>query len=572
MKLIRGLTVNFMMSSFSFRTIFWGGLVLLLTVPAQAQQVTSQEGEWTEFRPATKNDISKPLTASEFEPPLLVGKIDFSRDTEAVFETQRSSVRVGSVLVQTTATIDHAMFEKAIEPFLGQELDSDELAKLVQQITEIARSNGMILADAHIPPQKVELGIVKIVLNVGSIDEIRIEGSANKALKSLLDPLVGQTTVRGELERRLMLANNIPQIIVRKTELIKEEGRQILLVSVEEKPKAKGRLVLDNFGSQRIGPIRARLKVEAVALLDDSDYLDATFRSNPVDPGEMVAASSVYGIGIGNNGTRAEIAVAWSKSNIDPRNGFDRRGGRSRYASLSLSHPVVRSRTANLWLEGQFEYLKIDQKSLGALLQSDTVVTMNAGLSASKRLGAGWLRSGAQIRQGFGILGASGEARPYSSRFDADGRFTSAKAWVNWAGKVADDLTLRVAVSGQLASEPLLSAEEIGLGGSYSGRAFEYYEKSGDQGVAAFVEIGHEISQPLNWIDRLQPYVFLDGGYVDNLNGGFGGGTLVSSGGGIRAEIGKLDLQFETALPLHQSSMGGVQSSPQFNVQVGMEF
>jgi hemolysin activation/secretion protein len=572
MKLIRGLTFNFMMSSFSFRTIFWGGLVLLLTVPAQAQQVISQEGEWTEFRPATKNDISKPLTASQFEPPLLVGKIDFSRDTEAVFETQRSSVRVGSVLVQTTATIDHAMFEEAIEPLLGQELDSDELAKLVQQITEIARSNGMILADAHIPPQKVELGIVKIILNVGSIDEIRIEGSANKALKSLLDPLVGQTTVRGELERRLMLANNIPQIIVRKTELIKEEGRQILLVSVEEKPKAKGRLVLDNFGSQRIGPIRARLKVEAVALLDDSDYLDATFRSNPVDPGEMVAASSVYGIGIGNNGTRAEIAVAWSKSNIDPRNGFDRRGGRSRYASLSLSHPVVRSRTANLWLEGQFEYLKIDQKSLGALLQSDTVVTMNAGLSASKRLGAGWLRSGAQIRQGFGILGASGEAGPYSSRFDADGRFTSAKAWVNWAGKVADDLTLRVAVSGQLASEPLLSAEEIGLGGSYSGRAFEYYEKSGDQGVAAFVEIGHEISQPLNWIDRLQPYVFLDGGYVDNLNGGFGGGTLVSSGGGIRAEIGKLDLQFETALPLHQSSMGGVQSSPQFNVQVGMEF
>lgn len=572
MKLIRGLTVNFMMSSFSFRTIIWGGLVLLLTVPAQAQQVISQEGEWTEFRPATKNDISKPLTASEFEPPLLVGKIDFSRDTEAVFETQRSSVRVGSVLVQTTATIDHAMFEKAIEPFLGQELDSDELAKLVQQITEIARSNGMILADAHIPPQKVELGIVKIVLNVGSIDEIRIEGSANKALKSLLDPLVGQTTVRGELERRLMLANNIPQIIVRKTELIKEEGRQILLVSVEEKPKAKGRLVLDNFGSQRIGPIRARLKVEAVALLDDSDYLDATFRTNPVDPGEMVAASSVYGIGIGNNGTRAEIAVAWSKSNIDPRNGFDGRGGRSRYASLSLSHPVVRSRTANLWLEGQFEYLKIDQKSLGALLQSDTVVTMNAGLSASKRLGAGWLRSGAQIRQGFGVFGASGATGPYSSRFDADGRFTSAKAWVNWAGKVADDLTLRVAVSGQLASEPLLSAEEIGLGGSYSGRAFEYYEKSGDQGVAAFVEIGHELSQPLNWLDRLQPYVFLDGGYVDNLNGGFGGGTLVSSGGGIRAEIGKLDLQFETALPLHQSSVGGVQSSPQFNVQVGMEF
>lgn len=560
------------MPSLSVRTIFWGGLFLLLTVPAQAQQAISQEGEWTEFRPAAKTDISKPPTASEFEPPLLVGKIDFSRDTEAVFDTQRSSVRVGSVLVQTTATIDHAMFEKAIEPLLGQELDSDELAKLVEQIAEIARSNGMILADAHIPPQKVELGIVKIILNVGSIDEIRIEGSSNKALKSLLDALVGQTAVRGELERRLMLANNIPQIIVKKTELVKEKGRQILVVSVQEKPKTKGRLVLDNFGSQRIGPLRARLKVEAVALLDDSDYLDATFRSNPVDPGEMAAASSVYGIGIGHNGTRAEIAVAWSKSNIDPRNGFDRRGGRSQYASLALSHPVKRSRTANLWLEGQFEYLKIDQKSFGALLQSDTVVTLNLGLSASRRLGEGWLRSGTQIRQGFGILGASGEAGPYSSRFDGDGRFTLAKAWVNWSGKVADDFTLRIAVSGQLASEPLLSSEEMGLGGSYSGRAFEYYERSGDQGITAFAEIGHEISRPFNWLDRLQPYVFIDGGYVDNLNGGFGGGTLVSAGGGIRAEIGTLDLQFETALPLHQSAVGSIQSSPKFNVQVGMEF
>ena len=557
-----------MMSLFSCRTLLWGCLSLLLAAPVQAVQ----DGEWSEFRPATQSGSMEPRGASEPDPPLLVSKIDILRDAEPAFEAQRPSVRVGSVLIETTATIDHAKFDTAIEPFLGREVAADELAKLVQHIADIARSSGMILANAYIPRQKIELGIVKVVLNTGSIDEVRIEGSTNQALKALLEPLVGQTAVQSELERRLMLVNNIPQIIVKKTELLREKDRQILLVSVTEKPKSKARLVLDNFGSKRIGPLRARLKVEAVALLDDSDYLDATFRSNPVDPGEMVAASSVYGIGIGHNGTRAEMAVAWSKSNIDPRNGFDRRGGRSQYASLSVSHPVKRSRTANLWVEGQFEYLKIDQKSLGALLQSDTVVTMTVGVNASKRLGDGWLRSGTQIRQGLGILGATGSVGPYSSRFDADGRFTSARAWVNWSGNLADDLTLRLAVSGQLASEPLLSSEEMGLGGSYLGRAFEFYERSGDQGIAAFAEIGHGISRPFNWLDRLQPYVFIDGGYVHNLNGGFGGGTLVSTGTGLRAEIGKLDVQVETALPLHQSGVDNVQTSPKFNVQVGLEF
>lgn len=554
------------------RIVVFGSLLLSIAAPLFAQSTTVQEGEWTAFLPGIALDEPNPLNKVEEQQPQLVSNISYLDQKDIEVEDNAPSVRIGSILIQSEAIIDHAMFDNVIEPFLGQELASDELAKLVQQIADVARSNGMIFADAYIPRQEIELGIVKIILTVGVIDEVRIEGSDNRAIRQLLDPMVGQMVRRPELERRLMLINNIPQIIVKKTELLKEGARRILLVRVEQRKKASGQLVLDNYGSTRIGPIRARLKVEAVALLDDSDVLSVTFRANPVDPSELLSASALYAIGLNDQGTRADFTVAWSRSDIDPRSGFNQRVGKSQYASLSLLHPITRSRTENLWVEGQLEYLKIEQQDYLALLQSDTVVTVSLSLSASKRIGSGWFRSGAQLRQGLNLFGANSGSNSLASRFDADGQFTSARAWMNWSGKISDHLTLRTALSGQIASEPLLSSEEMGIGGSFLGRAFEYYERSGDQGISGLLELGYEFTEPLHWLDRVQPFAFVDAGYVHNLQSGFGSGALVSAGGGLRADIGRVDIQIEAALPVRQSGDGVRDTSPKLNLQLGLEF
>lgn len=218
------------------------------------------------------------------------------------------------------------------------------------------------------------------------------------------------------------------------------------------------------------------------------------------------------------------------------------------------------------------EYLKVEQESLGAILQSDTVVTLSVGLSSSLKVANGWLRAGTQLRQGLGVLGANRQGDPLSSRFDGDGQFTSTRAWASWSGKPVGDVTLRMAVSGQLASESLLSTEEKGLGGTYVGRAFEFYDRSGDQGVLALAEIGYEFSKPFSWIKRLQPYAFFDGGYVANLRGGFGGGTLISAGGGFRADVGKFGLQLETAVAIHTSNSSTTSTEPEINFQLGFDF
>ena len=557
-----------------FSGSYYFAIVGALLAPAQlcAQVNGAADGEWRAFLPAATKDDKPDRNEVNVEAPQLIRSEAANILQQPLPANSGDGIRVGSVLIETDSSVNHKMFEKVIEPYLGSSATSEDLAKLAQEIAELARSQGMILANAYVPEQQIELGIVRIKLDAGSIDKVRIEGSSNKALYQLLEPLVGQTVMQHELERRLMLANNIPQIIVRQTELVNENGARVLVVRVQQRKKTSRQFVVDNFGSNKIGPLRARLSVEAVALLDDSDSLNVTFRTNPAEPQELLAASVLYGVGLGSNGTRAEIATAWSDSNIDPSSGFGKRNAGSRYASFAVNHPVYRSRTSNLWAEGQFEYLEVDQDSFGAVLQSDTVVTLSVGLSSSYRLGNGWLRTGAQLRQGLGIFGANGPLDPFSSRADADGTFTLARAWANWSGYAVGNMTLRMAVSGQYSADPLLSSEEMGLGGAYTGRAFDFYERSGDNGILALAELGYEYSNTKSWIRRLQPYVFVDGGYVGNFRSGYGTGTLVSAGTGIRAGLGIFDLQVEAAAPVYTS--GAIYSSDdsRVNLQLGLDF
>jgi hemolysin activation/secretion protein len=112
----------------------------------------------------------------------------------------------------------------------------------------------------------------------------------------------------------------------------------------------------------------------------------------------------------------------------------------------------------------------------------------------------------------------------------------------------------------------------MGLGGAYTGRAFDFYERSGDNGVLALAELGYEYTKSKSWIRRVQPYVFIDGGYVSNFRNGYGTGTLVSAGTGIRAGLGMFDLQVEAAAPVYTSGAISSSDDPRVNVQLGLDF
>ena len=135
------------------------------------------------------------------------------------------------------------------------------------------------------------------------------------------------------------------------------------------------------------------------------------------------------------------------------------------------------------------------------------------------------------------------------------------------------DLGINVAVRSQLASPPLLISEETGLGGANFVRGYDYSERTGDQALLAYGELNYSWDSLPGPLAELEFYGFVDGGKAYNLDEGFGGGSLFSSGGGFRADIGKsLTGGLEVAVPLSGVRYDTGDSSARVRFQVSQSF
>ncbi len=555
----------------------YGFLLSVAAVATWPASAWGQQGEPVvndaqEIIDARENELKeREALKPQREEPVLPVEADNAPAPALPKGSGEQSFRVGAILIDGAPQLDQSVFAGTIEPMIGRELSREDLADLTQQIAEIARDNGYVFASAYIPRQQMELGILRVTLDTGVIDEVRIVGSDNIEVRELLERLVGRNVTRDFVERQILLANDIPKVRVGKTAFLREDGKRILQVNLRD-VKNSHRLSADNYGSNSFGPVRARLGFEFRGLLDDADIARIAVRTVPTDPKEILSASVNYETSVGTSGTR--IGIAASASDTEPGGRREGSGikGDSQYVRVYASHPLARSADASLWLTTNATYLSIEQTQLDTLLQQDNQVTFSVGLSSNIKLWGGRLRSGAELTQGVDIFGATRFGNPLASRSDGDAVFTIGQFYTNWTGNVAENLSLRVAVNGQLASRPLLAAQEVSLGGAYSARGYDFSESSGDNGIIGLVEIRRDFNDAISFLDRMQLYAFLDGGHVGNLRDGFGSGTLMSAGGGVRASAGVLGFELESAFPITEDRFDSGDKSPKLNLQVGINF
>lgn len=475
---------------------------------------------------------------------------------------------VGSIAINSNG-IDTQEFAPLIEANIGQEFMEDDFRRITQEIVEIAREKGFIFATAQIPEQDINLGILNIVVDAGKIDIVTIKGSDNNALAKLLNSLTGRNITKKEVERIIVLANDIPQIRVGKTSFKTENGQNILEVIVTEN-KNSFTISGDNYGTENFGPARVMLAVNYNGLFSDSDQAYVGVRTNPVDPEEFVFANASYSIGLNKQGTRLGVAASIGKNDRSSAT-FGDVNGDSRYFEVFTSHPITRSDDASLWISANAAYLEVTQDDASGMIGADTQVTFTAGLSSNVRLLGGRLRQGTNITQGLAVLGTTRLGDNLSSRFDGDGVFTKGSFYTNWRGSLAGDIGLFLSVNGQIANRALLASQEFTIGGAYSVRGYNFAELSGENGVAGLVELNYTKNKITPWLDRLQPYVFFDGGYVNNIDSDFGDGSLFSTGLGLRARLGNFNFEAEGALPLSDTPFGNVDNNPQLNLRFGLE-
>ncbi len=481
------------------------------------------------------------------------------------------SITIGAISVQTGPEIPSQSLASSYEKFLGQVASQENLSALASAVSGAARERGYIFASAQIPSQAVKIGVVMVQLDPGAIDEVRIIGSDNRRLWKILNKLQCTAARSDVVERQLLLAGDLPGITLENTSYQRENGKGVLIVTARE-DKAKGYAAFDNYGPETLGPVRMRLDLDIASLLMDSDVLTTNVISSVLQPKELTYVNARYAMTLGDGGTVVGLSGAAGRTSSGGNLSNLNYTGRNRHVSVFASHALMRGNDLNLWLNAELSYLDVEQSQDGQLFQDDQIAMASLNFSGNYNIGIGWVYGGVGVSQGLGILGASESGDPLNSRANGSGELTKANFWINSILNFGGGIGMRIAGSAQIASRPLLSPNEIAIGGPYFGKGYDFSERFGDEGALGLAELRKEFNDVNGWIDWFQLYGFVDGGYVSNIGAGFGDGSLASAGGGIRAQVGKFDFGIEAAAPITDDRFESADRSPKINAQVGFRF
>lgn len=487
------------------------------------------------------------------------------REVPAPVAPERT-LQVGAIVIEGARALGTADFLDLVQRYGARALSPTQLVELTEAVAGRARDRGYVFATAWIEPQSLETGVLRVRLDEGVVDEIRIGGSADSAVRPLLEPLADGTPVRrAELERRLLLAEDVAGVWIRRTRYEREGERGILHVDAR-RSRFTGYAELANDGSRPIGPYRARLELDANGLVSARDELDLSFATIPFEFEELLFGNIRYGVPVGRSGT--ELAVVGTYSETQPGAYLEDRDifGRSWRVGAQVRHPLRRTRDLSMWIEGELELRDLRQERAGELARHDRIPALRASLYSIAALAGGAWRGRLTFSKGLGIFDATEAGDPLASRDDASADFHSLYGWFEWERGMGGGFSLELAGRGQLATDPLLTTEDIGLGGNRFLRGYNFSERFGDEGIMGYGELRYDWADALPVLRRVQLYAYADGGVVGNLRNGFGGGSLASGGGGLRTEITRdLDFDLEVAVPLTGPRYDTDDRSPRIN-------
>lgn len=424
----------------------------------------------------------------------------------------------------------------------GSSLDLADLRAMASRISALYNRRGYFVAQAYLPAQDVNDGVVTIAVVEGRYDTIQLRNQTN-----LSDRLAGQVMSgldRGDivagapLQRRLLLLSDLPGVEV-KSSLAPGAavGTSDLIVDILPGPRVSGSLEADNGGNYYTGQWRGG---GSVSLNNPTGHGDvATLRLLTSGEGLNYARGS-YQAQLG----KATVGVAYAWLGYRLGEAFEPLDahGTAQIASLYGSYPLIRSYDNNLYLLGGYDRKALrDEVGVTHTVSDKTLGVFGIGLSGDQHDGlggGGW--SGYSAYLSFGDLDIE---TPEVRAIDAatarsNGGYSRLAFRASRLQTLAGPLSLYGEVNGQLASKNLDASEKISLGGLHGVRAYPEGEGFGDEGYVATLEARYQVA---GWEQRLPGHLqlaaFVDVGAVtiDKDPWGPGDNRRTLSGAGLGA-------------------------------------
>ena len=426
--------------------------------------------------------------------------------------------------------------------YLGKNISFQDLQNVTDAITARYRQDGYVISRAIVPAQEVRKGVVDIRIIEGYVSEVYTEGEISKVRARIeacgkkvkqMRPLQAK-----KLEHYVLSLNDIPGLTV-KTVLSPSAiivGAADLTFVVEQK-RVSADVSFDNRGTRYMGPDQVVGVVVVNDFITGADSISLQTVDTPFTS-ELRYIQGAYSFPLGIGGWRVNLDANLTETSP----GFVIKDfgvvGRSKDWGIGIEYPLVRTRTKNVWIYGQFEWLDSYTDCQGVILFQDNIRSLRFGASydfVDSFKGSNLI--GFEVSKGLTnvplILGPSDIP---TSRPLGRGDYFKISANASRYQSLGERFVLLLAANGKCSfKKPLLSAEELGFGGQQFGRAYDPSEITGDSGVVNKAELRANIYPNLRFLQQIQYYTFYDIGFL--WGSGPGGDRYSGSnlGGGLRA-------------------------------------
>jgi len=432
------------------------------------------------------------------------------------------------VLVRQIRIVGNTVFpmEKLLEVtqrYVNRELATEDLEALRIELTRLYIDAGYINSGAIIPDQKLSEGVITLQIIEGELSNIEISGTTwfrDSYIRNRIALGAGPPLNIVALQERLQFLQQDERIARLAAELRPgvQRGESALLVKVEETNPFKVELAFNNYQSPTVGAERELITVTHQNITGHGDPLSVTYgRSKGIDvqiDASYAVPLTVYDTALGVRYRRNTFSVVESQFQaLDVQS-------RSEAYSVTLRQPIFHTLTREFAIALSAERQENQTSLLGEPFTFSPGAQNGRAAVTTLRLALEWTeRTQNQVLAARSRLSLGIDAFNSTINEDnlPDSRFVTWLGQVQWARRLTDwGLQIISRLDVQLASQPLLSLEQIAVGGRFTVRGYRENQVVRDNALLTSVEARIPLVRNTWWADVVQLAPFIDYGYAWN--------------------------------------------------------
>jgi hemolysin activation/secretion protein len=402
-----------------------------------------------------------------------------------------ATVKVAGFKITGNSSIPTELLQPLLKEREGRVLDLAGLNEASGVLTRYYQARGFILSYAYLPAQQVENNIVEIAVLEGRIGAVQVVAAQDVRLDDqVIQNHVGSTSKpktahKDELERQLLLLNDIPGVVARAafTPGV-DPGSSDMVVSVVEDAPLASSVFFNNYGNQSTGDQRIGVQFQLRDLFGagDATQLGASWASG----GGLVSGIFETSLPLGGNGQSLRTGVSHLTYTL--QQSFNALGARGVADNVhaGLWYALQRSATDNVTLHSDIQYSGLhDLLPLVAVDNRKNTSSLVLGVNVDRQdewFGGG--RTHAQLGYQSGYL----QIDDGTDTLSTAGGYGKWNSDVSREQRLTQNSLLYAHAVAQLADKNLDSSEKFSLSGPYAVRAYAPGELSVDEGSLLTLE------------------------------------------------------------------------------------